>query len=82
MFCYYPYFYFKIINMNKLVLILSGIFISVAVIYHFLKIIYLLFEPKFLAKLKSISTVPTKGWLLIYYVITIAFLIQAFLFKV
>lgn len=69
--------------MSKISLIFTGVLFSIAIIGHLFKIIYLLFNgPKFLERMKSISNRSlNKRWLLLYYVITIAFLIQTFLIQ-
>ena len=69
--------------MHKVSLIFTGVLFSIAIIVHLFKIIYLLFDgPKFLGRMKSISNRNlNKRWLLLYYLITIGFLIQTFLIR-
>ena len=67
--------------MSPLILVLQGVLFGITILVHLLKIFYLLFEPRSWTKFKSISnTHLSKGWLLLYYAVTIAFLIQTFLF--
>lgn len=54
----------------------------IAIILHFLRIIYLLFQPKIFERYKSISNRnPGTFQLIIYYLLTILFLVGAILFR-
>lgn len=64
--------------MSKLNFIIVTFLGSIAILHHLFKIVYLLFEPKMFERFKSISNKNLSKWqLLLYYTITIFFLIIA-----
>ena len=59
------------------------ILLSIAGITHLLRLIYLIFTPKFLEKIKLIANViPSKTQLILYYILTIAICIYAINIKI
>lgn len=52
-----------------------------AIILHVLRIVYLFFKPKIFDRFKSISGIPDKYNLFLYYILTISVLAAAILYR-